>query len=201
MLPFKKYFYESDGKTKIIRGVIRFDDLFIDEFPEFMKDILVIGTVSASRTGFTSLRNCPRKIIGCLNLYKNKLTSLEGMPDSMSGGSIDLSHNKLTSLEYFTQNIRQPQSINLSHNKLTSLEHLNVKYVGGDFNCSHNKLTSLKGAPQRIYFDLYAQGNQINTLDGFPKEVFENLYIDQDFPFSNDEIRAYMTRCGDIYRV
>ena len=55
----------------------------------------------------------------------NKLTSLEGAPQSVDG-YFDCSANKLTSLE------GAPQS------------------VGGSFYCYNNKLTSLKGFPMEI---------------------------------------------------
>ena len=64
-------------------------------------------------------------IDGSLEIIKNRLTSLEGCPNSISG-DFNCQENQLTNLK------GSPQS------------------VGGGFYCHSNQLTSLKGAPQTI---------------------------------------------------
>jgi hypothetical protein len=88
---------------------------------------------------------------GKFNCYDNKLTSLEGAPQTVSG------------------------TFSCSNNKLTSLKGA-PKSVGGNFYCSSNKLTSLKGAPQTLsgYFDCY--NNQLTSLEGSPKSVGGGFY-------------------------
>jgi hypothetical protein len=94
----------------------------------------------------------------------NKLTSLEGAPQSV-GGSFYCDNNNLTSLDGAPQSVGE--KFDCTDNKLTDLEG-SPQTVGGNFDCSDNRLTSLEGAPQtvgeRFYCDEFATENW--TLEG-----------------------------------
>src|SRR5690606_754767 len=79
----------------------------------------VRGDVNLSRKNLKELHLKFGRVSGYFNCNYNKLTSLEGGPNSV-GGYFNCSYNQLTSLE------GGPNS------------------VGGGFNCSSNKLTSLE---------------------------------------------------------
>ena len=86
------------------------------------------------------------RIRGDFNCSDNRLTSLEGAPQSVSG--------------YFS----------CSDNRLTSLEGAPERV--GALECSGNKLTSFKGGPKNIGGILFCENNEIASLDGFPESFF-----------------------------
>ena len=89
----------------------------------------------------------------------NKLTSLEGGPQSVGGS--------------FNCNNHAPSTRN---NQLTSLEGC-PQSVGGSFNCSYNKLTSLEGGPQSVGRDFYCSNNKLTSLEGFPEYFESYVYL------------------------
>jgi hypothetical protein len=106
----------------------------------------VDGNVNLFNKGLKNLPLRFRNVTGSFDCSYNKLTTLEGAPQSV-GGSFYCSDNKLTTLE------GAPQS------------------VGGYFYCTNNQLTTLEGAPKSVgaYFD--CTNNQLITLEGAPKSV------------------------------
>jgi hypothetical protein len=85
-----------------------------------------------------------RNVSGYFSCYNNRLTSLEGSPNSVGG--------------YF----------NCSYNNLTSLEG-SPKSVGGYFDCSGNKLTSLEGSPISVGVVFHCYNNELTSLEGIPQ--------------------------------
>ena len=85
-------------------------------------------------------------VSGNFNCFNNKLTSLEGSPQTVRG-DFNCSLNQLTSLE------GAPQTVNgnfwCSGNNLQSLVGA-PQTVDGRFSCFNNKLTSLKGSPRTV---------------------------------------------------
>jgi hypothetical protein len=120
----------------------------------------VEGSVDLSRK---ELREIPIKfgrVGGNFNCYNNKLTTLEGAPNSV-GGDFYCTFNKLTSLE------GAPLSVGggfyCRDNQLTSLEGA-PNSVGGNFNCGYNQLTSLEGCPKSVGGGFYCQNNKLRDF-------------------------------------
>jgi hypothetical protein len=96
-----------------------------------------------------------RNIEGYFSCSSNKLTSLEGCPESV-GSSFSCRFNQLTSL------VGSPKS------------------VGGNFTCNNNQLTSLEGCPKSIGGSFYCLGNQLTSLEGCPKSIGGSFYCDDN---------------------
>ena len=127
----------------------------------------VDGDVYLSTRGLVKLPLKFRNVSGYFSCGGNKLTTLEGVPQSV-GGDFYCNSNQLTTLE------GAPQSVggyfHCSYNKLTTLEGA-PQSVGGYFSCYNNQLTTLEGAPQSVggYFSCY--NNQLTSLEGAPQSV------------------------------
>jgi len=113
----------------------------------------VDGSVDLSYENLTKLPLRFNYVSGYFSCNNNKLTSLDGAPQSVDG-HFTCHNNKLTSLRGV------PQSI------------------GGDFWCRYNQLTSLRGAPQSVIGSFLCEGNQITSLDGAPQSIGGNFYCD-----------------------
>jgi hypothetical protein len=101
----------------------------------------------------------------------NKLTSLEGCPDSV-GGHFDCVNNKLTKLEGCPSNISG--DFFCYNNQLTSLEGAPNR-VGGHFYCRNNQLTSLEGSPSRVGGNFNCNDNKLTSLEGCPDSLGGNF--------------------------
>jgi hypothetical protein len=119
----------------------------------------------------TSLEGAPESVGGGFYCFNNKLTSLEGAPESVKG-DFNCSHNDLMSLEGAPKSVGG--SFNCSNNNLTSLKGV-PKSVGGDFNCSFNDLTSLKGVPEIIARSFDCSRNNLTALEGAPESIGGNF--------------------------
>ena len=107
----------------------------------------VKGDFDCGRQGLDSFKGVRfGTVSGIFSCYKNRLTSLEGGPQSV-GMHFDCYNNRLTSLE------GGPQS------------------VGMHFGCSNNPLTSLKGAPQSVDGNFYCEDTSLTSLEGAPRKV------------------------------
>jgi len=91
----------------------------------------------------------------------NKLTTLEGCPQSV-GGDFDCGYNYLTTLEF------SPKSVDgyfdCRNNKLTSLEGCSQSVGGSYFNFSNNLLKDLYGFPEFFDNDFYHIGNPVEEI-------------------------------------
>jgi len=130
----------------------------------------VDGDVHLSDRRLGILTKLPLKFRNVTNNFfcgYNKLTSLEGAPNSV-GGDFACSHNQLTSLEGCPQSVGD--CFNCSHNQLTTLEGC-PQSIGEYFGCSYNKLVDLKGFPE--FWDGwvdYSNNPISDILDKFPKD-------------------------------
>ncbi len=99
----------------------------------------VSGDVNLSYKGLSELPLKFRNITGDFFCDNNKLTSLEGCPQTV-GGSFWCDENQLTSLEGCPQT------------------------VGDSFLCDNNKLTSLEGCPQTVGGTFYCYNNPCSSI-------------------------------------
>jgi hypothetical protein len=113
-----------------------------------------------------------RNVIGNFYCYHNKLTSLEGGPESV-GGHFYCDNNNLTSLKGCPESVGG--DFYCSNNNLTSLEG-GPKSVGGGFYCYNNNLTSLEGSPKSVGGNFYCSNNNLNSLEGAPESIVGNFY-------------------------
>ena len=105
----------------------------------------VDGRFNCGEQGLTDLKGVKfGKVGGSFYCHRNRLTSLDGAPQSV-GGDFYCNGNQLTSL------VGAPQ------------------IFGGDFYCSNNQLTTLEGAPPRsVSGNFVCYGNPVSesTLKG-----------------------------------
>ena len=121
--------------------------------------------------GLTSLVGAPKKVknIKCCN--NEKMKSLKGAPEAVSGYFDCCDCPSLTSLEGAP------------------------KIVGNFFTCCRcTSLTSLVGAPEEVN-DFYCYGCGLTSLKGLPKLIKGDLYIDEYF---EDEIPDYVDIKGCV---
>ena len=133
-------------------------------------------------------------ISGDFDCARNRLTSLEGAPQSVNG-RFDCTSNRLTSLEGAPQ--RVGGDFYCHNNSLTSLEGAPQR-VGGDFACSDNPLTSLKGAPQSVDGHFYCEDTSLTSLEGAPQKVGGYVHCTGNpIPISQETIRRVLKRMSD----
>ena len=122
---------------------------------------IVKGNFSCGTNKLTSLQGCPQSVDGDFVCNNNLLTRLQDCPQSIRG-HFNCGNNKLTSLE------GGPQFVGghfiCFSNKLTSLENC-PKSIGGHFNCGNNKLTSLQDCPQSVVGNFDCNNNPIKNID------------------------------------
>ena len=153
----------------------------------------VKGDFDCGRQGLDSFKGVRfGTVSGIFSCYKNRLTSLEGGPQSV-GMHFDCSYNSLTSLEGAPQ--RVGGDFYCHNNSLTSLEGA-PQSVGEDFYCYSNSLTSLKGAPQRVGGGFDCFGNRLTSLEGAPQSVGGHLSC-SDNPISERTIKGVLKRMSD----
>ena len=119
----------------------------------------------------TSLEGAPQTVGGTFWCSGNNLQSLVGAPKTV-GGDFSCSKNKLTSLEGAPQTVRG--SFFCYNNKLTSLEG-SPQTVGAGFFCYNNKLTSLEGSPQTVDGNFICYNNKLTSLEGAPETLGGNF--------------------------
>ena len=122
----ENYVINPDGSISV-NGNVSLSHLYLEKMPLKFKD--VSGYFICYNNKLTSLEGCP-ETVGCyFNCYNNKLTSLEGCPKS----------------------------------------------VGDGFYCHNNRLTSLEGCPDAR--TIYCTNNQITSFDGLPEFWEKDVYI------------------------
>lgn len=112
-------------------------------------------------------------IMGGFHVKNNKLSSLKGVPYSVSGSFI-VSRNNLSNLKFGPYIVKEIYGA--SHNNLETLEGI-AKIIGGSIYLNDNNLKNLKHIPEIIHGTLNIQDNPINSLNGFPKIIEEHLYF------------------------
>jgi hypothetical protein len=187
--------YTTSGMTHIRDRII---GLFQAADATYTSDGWVANLLlDLSGTKLKRLPTCKTLVKGAY-LYRNDLTSLEGLPHRV-GGTLNLEHNpKLKSLRGCSAEVGQ--SFKISHTGVTSLQGGPTK-VGAQFDAAGTKLTSLKGAPQQtggfnvidaplrslegspqhVQGDFQCSRTKIKNLVGGPKTVVGN-YRCEDMP-------------------
>jgi len=132
----------------------------------------VNGGVDLSRLKLSKLPLEFRNVSDYFYCNGNKLTSLEGAPQSV-GGNFSCRNNQLTSLEGAPQSVGG--NFDCGYNQLTSLEGAPLS-VSGSFYCFDNHLTSLEGAPQSVGGTFYCDNNELASLEGAPLSVGRVFY-------------------------
>jgi hypothetical protein len=112
------------------------------------------------------------RIVGQFVCADNKLTSLDGAPNSVEMG-FSCADNKLKSLEGGPKKVGK--NYYCFNNQLTSLEGA-PEQVYGNFECDRNQLTTLKGGPEFVRESMSCEGNQLTSLIGAPKSIGKNLH-------------------------
>jgi hypothetical protein len=128
-----------------------------------------LGSVVIPKMGLTKLPKF-QDVNGYFDCSENKLTSLEGAPDSIHG-AFTCADNKLTSLKGCTT--RGVAKFYCHNNKLTSLVGGPPRLESGnaEYSCGNNPLKSLKGAPQKVTGDFWCEETPLRTLEGAPDRV------------------------------
>lgn len=139
------------------------------------------------------------KEVGQLQAIQCGLTSLEGFPKIVKStnpytkGRVDISHNDLTSL------VGLPESISgnlmIGSNPLKSLQGCS-RSINGDFEAFNTQITSMIGGPEIIKGDCFINETELMSLEGFPKHIGGNLFIG-DTPLWAD----LMKKIGTSYKV
>lgn len=100
-------------------------------------------------------------VYGHFKCDNNKLTSLEGSPNTVNG-NFDCSENQLTDLEHC------PKTIGEISNKT------------GVFYCTENKITTLKYCPEIVGSAIVLNRNNIIDLEGFNTNFGGNFFGDSN---------------------
>ena len=164
-MKYLKLFKNFDKYKMLIKYKIRNYTINSDE------SIDVDGDVYLFNKGLTELPLKFNKVNGIFDCDDNKLTSLEGCPQTI-GGSFLCSYNKLTSLEGCPEIIEG--SFFCSNNNLTSFDGC-PKSVRGDFKCYNNKIFTFDGLPDFMHvsgrFDCW--GNLVYNVWGLFRDVYK----------------------------
>ena len=145
-----------------IRNYVINDDYTID----------VEGDVNFCERGLTKIPLRFNMVTGSFYCSNNKLTTLEGCPESV-GDTFTCKNNKLDTLEG------------------------GPKQVGGSFNCNFNNLTTLIGSPKRVNDTFCCQNNKLDTLEGSPEYVGGYFFCRKN-PLTSVEYKG--TIKGKIYQ-
>lgn len=127
---------------------------------------VVHGNFYCSNCGLTTLEGAPRVIEGSFHCSYNKLRDLKHMPQRIDR-EIVLYKNELTSLEGLNIKVAN-DGFDCSHNKLKSLKG-SPEICEATFDCSFNELTNLKGGPKEVKGYMYCDCNKLVSLKGAPK--------------------------------
>jgi hypothetical protein len=195
-------FVEEDGKWSY-NGDISFDgrELYLFNklnsysskirFP--IKLYKVNGNVKVNRQGLTTLENMPDIVTGNFDCSSNPLQNLDGMPKEI-GGSINISRTQISVLKNIPSDVKG--DLNCSDNKIETLEG-SPTYVRGNFNCSSNLLDTLSGSPLQIFGDMNCIKNELVDLKGAPDEVQGTFDCSNNYLTQNPEL----LRTGNTMRV
>lgn len=143
------------------------------------------------------------KEVGQLQAIQCGLTSLEGFPKIVTSnnryvkGRVDISHNNLTSL------VGLPESISgnlmIGSNPLKSLQGCS-RSINGDFEAFNTQITSMIGGPEIIRGDCFLNETELMSLEGFPRHIEGNLFIG-DTPLWADLMKKTGSLTWSSYKV
>ena len=204
---------DADSKEGSVDEII-IPELYITELPDFFKDLYVKGDFDVAGNKLTSCKNFPKTLGTRAYVYRNQISSLEGL-QRLPSIRFDIFDNKLTSLEYFNElplprcklmlfgnnqitsckgleNIFCEKLI-MSNNEISSWEYLPQGVI--DLQFSRNKLTSWKGMPSGLK-TLYVNGNwDVEDFKDY-KEVNHTLIISTSHWKYTQKISEHMRSRG-----
>tara|TARA_R110000868_G_scaffold54509_4_gene170243 strand:+ start:9381 stop:9947 length:567 start_codon:yes stop_codon:yes gene_type:complete len=160
---------------KIIDGDASLQNLCLENLPNLLSNVKIMGNFDCRWNNLISLKNAPNidndKYFYC---GENNLTNLIGIPLNFGKRcTFDCSQNELTSLEGAPVNV---WSFNCAYNRLKDLEYA-PKIVSGGFYCNNNRLESFRGAPHTVEGSVMCLNNPLISLKGIPKIIGEALYL------------------------
>ena len=120
---------------KIIHGDVNLKGLYLEELPEFLNGVDIIGFFDCSHNKLKSLKNAPKSVEKFFDCSYNQLRTLESCPELVNGFSFLCQHNQLLTLEGCPEVIR------------------------GHFICFDNHLQSLDGAPRYVGKNFWCKFN------------------------------------------
>lgn len=165
---FKSHISELLIADKIKKHDILIENWSLNEFGSLdVKGSVIFFNL---KTKFDKIPLKFREVEGKFDFSRNRLTSLEGAPQSV-GGKFDCSSNSLISLEGGPKKVGD--KFDCSFNSLTDLRG-GPKSVGGNYRCSRNKINSLEGAPESVV-NFCCAYNELTSLEGLPKYIGGNL--------------------------
>jgi Leucine-rich repeat (LRR) protein len=150
------------------------------------------------------LKTIPKELalfenLSSLNLGKNQISSLHGMPHLQKLQTLDLKHNQISFLKGmpYLQNL---QILILENNHISSLEGMPNLQNLQNLYLDNNQISSLKGMPnlQNLYI-LNLNNNQISSLDEIPSlQKLEWLYLKNNHISSLDKM-PHLQNLEDLY--
>ena len=162
-------------KGVVVQGSLSVARQGLKKLPNF-SDFIVKESFFCYGNKLTSLEGAPQTVGNDFICYDNKLTSLRGAPEKISG-RFYCHRNELTSLEGAPQFIGRRFDCQL--NQLATLEGA-PQFVGDDFDCSYNALATLKGGPKRVEGSFYCSKNELVSLEGAPAFVGEHFVCNRN---------------------
>ena len=108
----------------------------ITDFPELMDCWRLsnygsyVNNLYAADRGLTTLRGCPKKVLGFVDFSFNKLTSLEGIPEEIAG-DVHIHHNEITSLKDIHKQIRKMNGHFFAHSNNIASRVLGLMLIDG----------------------------------------------------------------------
>lgn len=135
----------------------------------------VDGELLCCNSSITSLKGCPKKVTGDVDVHNNKITDLVGSPEYV-GGSFGCSNTgSLTSLKGCPRHIENDFAFYST--PITKIDDF-PDYVGRDIlmsGCTH--LESFVGLPEEVNGNLDIMYCNVKSLEGLPKKVNGYVYI------------------------
>lgn len=127
-------------------------------FPEYVKDNVLLGA-----NKITTFKNTPlKKVEGCLQAERNKLTSFEDFPYVKY--TINVRHNEITSFKGLQDTMLG--SLIVAHNKITSFQYC-PRIINEDLDLSNNFITRVENTPERVN-TLILLGNLLEEFIDLP---------------------------------
>lgn len=162
-----------DGSFRIIRNNLRSlknspekVDLTFDcgdnkNLTSFVGGPKEVGQVDARNCGFRTLEGFPKVIriegrsplIGNIDISRNRLISLVGLPETVDGTLSIFGNHTLKSLEGCS------------------------KVIKVSFEAVWLPITNMVGGPVKIEADCHLNNTAIDSIEGFPKYIGGNLYL------------------------
>jgi len=163
------YLINSEGKLKVMFGKVK-------------------GNFEIDGGSLASLEGCPSEVGGDFEIVNTKITNLQYLPLKIDGG-LKISRNMLTSLKGL-EDSNIGTYVNVSENKLISLEGCPFK-INGSFNCRRNKLETLDGGPIEIKGGFDCSENKLTTLYDAPRKVGGEIRLENAGQIPETEIAFY----------